>query len=135
MIRRAAPPVKDFWLRGPCEPASRLMIAPDHQSIATNAGSPFPLPIAGEYSEQMQARPILIPLLIAIVASTFSALAQDKGTVNPQPLPPLEHPNDPKIGAKQLFARKYLPSAQPTKVIGEYTKGCLAGAAQMPMDG
>src|SRR5690349_6838088 len=83
----------------------------------------------------MQARPILIPLLIAFAAGTLPALAQDKGTVNPQPLPPLEHPNDPKIGAKQLFARKYLPSAQPSKVIGEYTKGCLAGAAKMPMDG
>ena len=83
----------------------------------------------------MYTRPILILLLIAFAAGTMPALAQDKGTVNPQPLPPLEHPNDPKIGAKQLFARKYLPSAQPTKVIGEYTKGCIAGAAQMPMNG
>ena len=78
---------------------------------------------------------ILILLLIAFAAGTLPALAQDKGSVNPQPLPPLEHPNDPKIGAKQLFARKYLPSAQPPKVIGEYTKGCLAGGAQMPIDG
>jgi penicillin-insensitive murein DD-endopeptidase len=83
----------------------------------------------------MQARPILIPLLIAFAAGVLPALAQDKGTINPEPLPPLEHPNDPKIGAKQLFARKYLPSAQPTKVIGEYTKGCIAGATQMPMSG
>src|SRR5215467_7479092 len=83
----------------------------------------------------MQARPILIPLLIAFAAGTLPALAQDKGSLNPQPLPPLEHPNDPKIGAKQLFARKYLPSAQPAKVIGEYAKGCLAGGVQMPMDG
>src|SRR6201997_3878066 len=83
----------------------------------------------------MQARLILILVSIAIAAGTLTALAQDKGTLNPEPLPPLENPNDPKIGAKQLFARKYLPSAQPAKVIGEYTKGCLAGAAQMPMDG
>src|SRR5215475_224430 len=83
----------------------------------------------------MKARLILIPLLIAFAAGTVSALAQDKGTVNPQPLPPLENPRDPKLPAKQLFARKYLPSAQPPKVIGEYTKGCLAGAAQMPMNG
>jgi penicillin-insensitive murein endopeptidase len=83
----------------------------------------------------MQARPILILLLITTAAGTFSASAQDKGTLNPQPLPPLENPKDPKIGAKQLFARKYLPSAQPTRVIGEYTKGCIAGAAQMPMNG
>src|SRR6516162_2382109 len=83
----------------------------------------------------MHARPILIPVLIALAAGTLPALAQDKGTVNPQPLPPLENPRDPSVGAKQLFARKYLPSAQPPKVIGEYTKGCLAGAAQMPIDG
>ena len=81
----------------------------------------------------MKARLILIPLLFAFAA--HSALAQDKGTVNPQPLPPLENPKDPKLAAKQLFARKYLPSAQPAKVIGEYTKGCLAGAAHMPMNG
>jgi penicillin-insensitive murein DD-endopeptidase len=83
----------------------------------------------------MQARPIPILLLIAIAAGTFSAWAQDKGTLNPQPLPPLENPQDPKIAAKQLFARKYLPSEHPPRVIGEYTKGCIAGAAQMPMNG
>src|SRR5262245_103611 len=81
----------------------------------------------------MTARPILVFLLIAIASAP--ALAQDKGTVDPKPLPPLENPNDPKIGAKQLFARKLLPSAQPTKVVGSYTKGCLAGAAQMPLNG
>jgi penicillin-insensitive murein DD-endopeptidase len=83
----------------------------------------------------MQARPILIPLLIAFVAGTCPAGAQDKGTVDPKPLPPLEHPTDPKISAKQLFARKLLPSAQPTKVIGEYSKGCIGGAVQMPITG
>ncbi len=40
-----------------------------------------------------------------------SALAQDKGTVNPKPLPPLANPNDPHIGAKELFGRKVLPAA------------------------
>ena len=54
----------------------------------------------------MQARPILILLLITTAAGTFSASAQDKGTLNPQPLPPLENPKDPKLGAKELFARK-----------------------------
>src|SRR5262249_20156293 len=87
----------------------------------------------------MQVRPILMPLLIAFAAGISSgscpARAQDKGTLDPKPLPPLEHPNDPKIGAKQLFARKLLPSAQPTKVIGEYSKGCIAGAVEMPITG
>ena len=50
-------------------------------------------------------------------------------------MPPLANPNDPTIGAKQLFARKVLPAAMPTRSIGGYTKGCLAGAAQMPLNG
>jgi penicillin-insensitive murein endopeptidase len=87
----------------------------------------------------MQARPILILLLTAlasgICSGSWPALAQDKGTVDAKPLPPLEHPSDPKIGAKQLFARKLLPSAQPAKVIGEYAKGCIGGAVQMPITG
>jgi penicillin-insensitive murein DD-endopeptidase len=83
----------------------------------------------------MTARPILIPLVIALLGSASPALAQDKGSLDMKPLPPLENPNDPKIGAKQLFARKLLPSAQPPKAIGSYVKGCLAGGAQMPIDG
>jgi penicillin-insensitive murein DD-endopeptidase len=85
----------------------------------------------------MKASPALIPLLMALASgiSSGSALAQDKGTVTPKPLPPLEHPADPKIAAKQLFARKLLPSAQPAKVIGEYAKGCVAGAIEMPITG
>ncbi|MBV8925984.1 MAG: penicillin-insensitive murein endopeptidase [Bradyrhizobium sp.] len=81
----------------------------------------------------MKARPLLIPLLIVMAAGT--SLAQDKGTLDPQPLPPLERPDDPHLGAKQLFARKLLPSAQPTRVIGEYTRGCIAGAVPMPITG
>src|ERR1700744_5041751 len=81
----------------------------------------------------MPARPILISLLIMFAVGP--ALAQDKGTLSPKPLPPLEHPGDPKIAAKQLFARKLLPSAQPAKVIGEYSKGCVAGAVEMPITG
>ncbi|WP_338829429.1 penicillin-insensitive murein endopeptidase [Bradyrhizobium sp. 27S5] len=84
----------------------------------------------------MTPRLRLIPLLISIlVACTVSARAQDKGSLAPQPLPPLANPNDPKIGAKELFARKVLPAAMPTRSIGGYTKGCLAGAAQMPLNG
>ena len=83
----------------------------------------------------MTARPILILLLMALASSASAARAQDPGTLDPKPLPPLAHPNDPKTPAKQLFARKLLPSAQPTKVIGEYAKGCIAGAVEMPITG
>jgi penicillin-insensitive murein endopeptidase len=83
----------------------------------------------------MDARPILILLVIALVTHACPALAQDKGSVDPKPLPPLQNPNDPKIGAKQLFARKLLPAALPPKPIGFYSKGCLAGGVQMPITG
>ena len=84
----------------------------------------------------MTPRLLLIPLLLSLtVANAASAWAQDKGSVNPKPLPPLANPNDPKIGARELFARKVLPAAMPTQAIGSYVKGCLAGAAQMPLNG
>jgi penicillin-insensitive murein endopeptidase len=84
----------------------------------------------------MNLRLILIPLLAsAIVNSAGIARAQDKGSVHPEPLPPLANPNDPKIGAKQLFGRKVLPAAMPTRVIGFYAHGCIAGAEALPLNG
>jgi len=84
----------------------------------------------------MTARPILIPLLLGIVCATaFAALAQDRGTLESKPLPPLEHPNDPKLAAKELFARKLKPTAGPAHSIGSYVKGCIAGAEPMPITG
>ena len=90
----------------------------------------------GGQSDPMPPRLILIPFLISFfLASATGAWAQDKGVVNPKPLPPLANPNDPKVGARELFARKVLPAAMPTRVIGSYVKGCLAGAEQMPLNG
>src|SRR6266404_5216636 len=62
----------------------------------------------------MNPRLILIPLLISATVASATALAQDKGSVDPKPLPPLANPNDPKLGAKELFGRKVLPAAMPT---------------------
>jgi penicillin-insensitive murein DD-endopeptidase len=83
----------------------------------------------------MNLRLILILSLLLPAISATGALAQDKGSVDPKPLPPLDHPSDPRIGAKQLFARKLLPAAMPPRVIGGYTAGCIAGAEQMPVNG
>src|SRR5450755_2685408 len=80
----------------------------------------------------------LIPLLLLIsvaAASATAALAQDKGNVDPKPLPALANPNDPKLGAKELFGRKVLPAATPTRVVGFYAKGYIAGAKALPIDG
>src|SRR6476661_9060178 len=84
----------------------------------------------------MNPRLILIPLITVMAAvNAASAWAQDKGAVSPKPLPPLANPNDPKVAAKELFARKLLPSTGPAHVIGSYTKGCIGGAEQMPLNG
>jgi penicillin-insensitive murein endopeptidase len=84
----------------------------------------------------MNPRLILIPLLLSAALSGAGATqAQDKGSVDPKPLPPLANPSDPKLGAKELFARKLLPAAKPTRVIGFYSKGCIAGAVEMPPNG
>jgi len=85
----------------------------------------------------MSLRPhplIFLPLLVALL-NAGAALAQDKGSVNPKPLPPLADPDDPHLGAKELFARKLLPSTGPVHVIGSYAKGCIGGAAKMPFNG
>jgi penicillin-insensitive murein endopeptidase len=84
----------------------------------------------------MTPRPIPILLFLAtVLLGATCASAQDKGSVDPKPLPPLDNPKDPKIGAKQLFARKLLPAAMPPRAIGAYNGGCLAGAEQMPING
>ena len=77
---------------------------------------------------------ILASLLIS-VAFASPAPAQDKGSVDPVPLRPLADPNDPHLGAKELFGRKVLPAAMPTRVIGFYAKGCIAGAEGLPING
>ncbi|MES2193527.1 MAG: penicillin-insensitive murein endopeptidase [Pseudomonadota bacterium] len=84
----------------------------------------------------MNPRLILTLLLMfATIATATVALAQDKGSVNPKPLPPLANPDDPRLGAKELFGRKLLPAAMPTRVVGFYAKGCIAGAEGLPING
>jgi len=83
----------------------------------------------------MNPRLILFLLFCAAIVSATAALAQDKGSVDAKPLPPLANPNDPKLGAKELFGRKVLPAAMQTRVVGFYAKGCIAGAEALPIDG
>ena len=79
----------------------------------------------------------LIPAL-ALMSAALAAVpaqAQDKGSVNPKPLPPLANPNDPSVAAKELFGRKLLPAALAPQAIGFYAKGCIAGAVALPING
>ncbi|MFL5106044.1 MAG: penicillin-insensitive murein endopeptidase, partial [Xanthobacteraceae bacterium] len=66
------------------------------------------------------------------LAACGAAQAQDKGTLNPQPLPPLADPSDPALAAKELFGRKPTPAPLAARSIGFYSKGCLAGAVALP---
>src|SRR5215472_6124571 len=82
-------------------------------------------------------------LAILILAAAGSALAQGKhlidptppGSLNPEPLPPLQNPDAPSTPAKELFARKSTPFPGPSRSIGGYFDGCLAGAVALPISG
>ena len=74
-------------------------------------------------------------LVLAALLAPQLARAQDKGTLNPQPLPPLAKPDDPATPAKELFGRKGAPANLQTRTIGFYSKGCLAGAVALPING
>jgi penicillin-insensitive murein endopeptidase len=73
--------------------------------------------------------------MIAGLAFAAAALAQDKGTLDPKPLPPLSNPLDPKIPAKQIFGRQLQPADLMARSIGFYSRGCLAGAKALPVNG
>lgn len=80
------------------------------------------------------ARPLGWLLLLGI-AGVASAGAQDLGTVNPEPLPPLANLNSPPTPARELFARKTTPLAGPARSIGMYNGGCLEGGEALPLTG
>jgi penicillin-insensitive murein endopeptidase len=61
-------------------------------------------------------------------------LAQDVGTMDPDPLPPIANPN-PATPAKQLFGRETVPADLPSRTIGFYSRGCLSGGIALPVDG
>ncbi len=83
----------------------------------------------------MRSRRIGLLIAMAIALSSGEALAQDKGTLDPVPLPPLTRPDDPSTPAKQLFGRKILPAALAARTIGFYSHGCLAGGEALPVNG
>jgi penicillin-insensitive murein DD-endopeptidase len=76
-------------------------------------------------------------LLVGVAAAlgVSGALAQDKGTLDPKPLPPLADPANPKLPAKQVFGRVMTPLEAQVRSIGFYSRGCLAGAKALPVDG
>jgi penicillin-insensitive murein DD-endopeptidase len=94
--------------------------------------------LAGDFSQNaaMEKRVLIRWILaLAVAIGVTKATAQDKGTVSPQPLPPLTHPENPKTPARELFGRRATPAAMTTRSIGGYSKGCIAGAVQLPING
>lgn len=75
--------------------------------------------------------------LVALAALTIAGqgLAQEKGSVDPKPLPPLAHPSDPSTPAKELFGRAREAAPLGPDPIGFYSRGCLAGGEQLPVNG
>ena len=81
-------------------------------------------------------RGTILSALLILAASACGATAQDRGTLDPKPLPPLAHPDDPSTPAKELFGRKATPAASlATKSVGFYAAGCLAGGTALPING
>lgn len=62
-------------------------------------------------------------------------MAQDRGALDPKPLPPIANPDDPKLAAKELFGRATSGAPLPARAIGGYARGCVAGGVALPMDG
>ena len=86
----------------------------------------------------MMARRALKTLsCVMVLASAVGApaLAQDKGSLNPRPLPALAKPDDPKTPARDLFGRKTTAAVMKAQTIGFYSKGCLAGGEALPING
>ncbi|MDB5650959.1 MAG: mepA [Hyphomicrobiales bacterium] len=74
-------------------------------------------------------------LALAAVLATGVAHAQERGSQEPKTLPALAHPEDPATPAKELFGRVRVASAGPTHTFGFYSRGCMAGAKALPIDG
>jgi penicillin-insensitive murein endopeptidase len=83
----------------------------------------------------LSSRGATLPGIVVAAITASAAIAQDKGTLDPKPLPPLANPNDPKTPAKELFGRRATAAPLQARSIGFYAKGCLAGAVAVPING
>jgi penicillin-insensitive murein DD-endopeptidase len=77
----------------------------------------------------------VIACMLVVLALAGPAAAQDRGTLDPKPLPPLAHPDAPGTPAKELFGRRSQPASMPAHAVGFYAKGCLAGGTALPING
>jgi hypothetical protein len=78
----------------------------------------------------------LAALSLVLPSLGFSSLglAQDVGSLDPDPLPAIAHPT-PGTPAKQLFGRETAPADLAARTIGFYSRGCLSGGIALPVNG
>src|SRR5580704_18344440 len=114
------PPVGDS---GPKAPYLPLSVAPTESRVSSS-----------QRSIPMRSRLFSLLTLLALAWGS-PAPAQDMGTLNPKPPPPLANPADPKLPAKEVFGRALTPIEAQARSIGYYWRGCLAGAKALPVDG
>jgi len=83
----------------------------------------------------MNPRQLFIPLLlISVLASASAALAQDKGMVDPKPLPrsPIQRSQDWRQGAVRPQGVAVGNADAGGRLL---CKGCIAGAEGLPING
>src|SRR5262249_11772413 len=134
-----------IWGRRAQRPHDRCRVRPSIQSPHAMSLIPEGAQDSGSDAARMRtieppsaSRTIVVrvaALALAALLAPSGAIAQDKGTLNPQPLPPLAKPDDPATPAKELFGRKTAPAPLQARTIGFYSKGCLAGAVALPING
>ncbi len=73
--------------------------------------------------------------IVALGLGVATSQAQERGTLDPKPLPALANPSDPHLPAKQAFGRALTPADLQARSIGFYARGCLAGAEALPING
>lgn len=82
----------------------------------------------------MRAKKYAVALMVGCLLPGAVA-AQDKGTLDPRPLPPLANPSSPSTPARELFGRAGAAASLAPDPIGFYSHGCLAGGEQLPVNG
>ena len=73
--------------------------------------------------------------LALLLAGCAAAAAQDRGTLDPKPLPPLANPDDPEHARQGVVRPQADAGAAAARAIGYYTSGCLAGGVALPING
>ncbi|HMO29227.1 penicillin-insensitive murein endopeptidase [Enterovirga sp.] len=82
----------------------------------------------------MRANQLLRCLPVLLALSLSGARAQEGGSLDPAPLPPLASAG-PSTPAKEVFGRKARPARLPPRAIGFYSRGCFAGGQALPLEG